>query len=824
MFNNSLFKYSSMSNNYFYDLIRSGVYDKEKFKQDYLSIFKASSLSENATQGLDFLLSYPGILDKIIMFRDILNQYNLNFDDVENFNSYSRSQLKDLLKAYSIKSTKDVSYYEFFQAKNIIQNYEFNSSILKQMGNDDSLTMLGYEYKKKDLIESNLKSYPEFEEAKRIVELYNQQLEEEKKIDTLQGYNHSIYELEKNAETAYKLINEISIIVGKPNVRWVKYFLRKPSKFFMPLFEKTVSNVPETGDEIYTAVDTKSEFDSKEDFIKHYLDNHSLAGSENNERFVQGLSNVWNFQSLDNNFINNLRELKTLINSQFGDDAKLDYGNLLEKVLLTNKKFRSQSVPVKLRNKKYEDWYVSSLKYLSSNKDKYLEAKKYINNIFTLNPEDINNQRDQISQASLFIKEYDQLNKSVLLYKTDYDGWAKDKIIEPYGKSLSVLSEIYEKVKVSLHFFDDNESISKFLNTYLNDSKYKALLGDNDQLNFVERFEIILENYIAADKSKRLDIIKKLNNPQAFAKLLNTKYQDLKSILSREGLVEKNKYLVENDFDLVRSNLIKRLNIWQSELNVTPSKHFEEFNLNNSSLAEKKLFDEFEKIGLHAVPASQNQTLRMSDAEGNMYGFRIDFLLPCNVRVYDKSGKYTLKQDVIFVGEYFGFYGEAYEKKTNKKIELQNMLEQSLDQRCLHIKDTKNLCPVLTGKNIDCKCFPDFDKQLYDINNADEKKKYFVIAEYQNFLYSSLINELLWRINYNYAENTVENFNKIKNLNIEYINRFEDLISSVDRYSPIELRKMCSGIIFDYNRKFGNEKSQARKLIRQSNIYNIRIK
>ena len=134
-----------------------------------------------------------------------------------------------------------------------------------------------------------------------------------------------------------------------------------------------------------------------------------------------------------------------------------------------------------------------------------------------------------------------------------------------------------------------------------------------------------------------------------------------------------------------------------------------------------------------------------------------------------------------------------------------------------------------TNENYDYDENEDFvygEDNNYEYENKliDEKKKYFVIAEYQNFLYSSLINELLWRINYNYAENTVENFNKIKNLNIEYINRFEDLISSVDRYSPIELRKMCSGIIFDYNRKFGNEKSQARKLIRQSNIYNIRIK
>jgi hypothetical protein len=58
-------------------------------------------------------------------------------------------------------------------------------------------------------------------------------------------------------------------------------------------------------------------------------------------------------------------------------------------------------------------------------------------------------------------------------------------------------------------------------------------------------------------------------------------------------------------------------------------------------------------------------------SEGEIKGFRIDFLLPCNVRKYDNSGNYTLQQDVIFVGEYFGYYGKNYEIKKAEKIKYQ---------------------------------------------------------------------------------------------------------------------------------------------------------
>ena len=52
--------------------------------------------------------------------------------------------------------------------------------------------------------------------------------------------------------------------------------------------------------------------------------------------------------------------------------------------------------------------------------------------------------------------------------------------------------------------------------------------------------------------------------------------------------------------------------------------------------------------------------------------FMCDFLLPCEVlRGWNKDGSPIIESQVVFVGEYFGWYGSDYESKTSMKEELE---------------------------------------------------------------------------------------------------------------------------------------------------------
>ena len=82
----------------------------------------------------------------------------------------------------------------------------------------------------------------------------------------------------------------------------------------------------------------------------------------------------------------------------------------------------------------------------------------------------------------------------------------------------------------------------------------------------------------------------------------------------------------------------------------------------------------------------------------------------------------------------------------------------------------------------------------------------------------------MWQINYNHIESTIINYEKIKEKNLQYIIRFENLIKDSKDLSPIELRRKCSEILFDYKRKFEREKKQSERLFRKSGRYKITIK
>jgi hypothetical protein len=325
----------------------------------------------------------------------------------------------------------------------------------------------------------------------------------------------------------------------------------------------------------------------------------------------------------------------------------------------------------------------------------------------------------------------------------------------------------------------------------------------------------VIIDYLHTDESKYDEIINALRGPRLFDSLLGKEEYSVLADNLRRNWVWNSKKISEY-LSNIRNTVISNI---QGE--VSKSKHFDEFNLSNASNAEREIFQDLEKLGLNAIPAKQAGNISLVDDEGQKFGFRIDFLLPCNVREYDGE-TFTLRSDIVFVGEYFGYYGSDYDRKKIRKIQWQNNLENSLDQRCLHIEPGSNLCNVLKEKNIDSKCYPDFGGHLFNVEDINQKKTFYVKSQLQNFLYTYLVNELLWQINYNYNFNTMENFNKVKEKNQSYIDRYQKLLDNIREYKAKELVAECMKILEDYKKPFNREKKLGDRSLRLSKTFNNR--
>lgn len=404
-------------------------------------------------------------------------------------------------------------------------------------------------------------------------------------------------------------------------------------------------------------------------------------------------------------------------------------------------------------------------------------------------------------------KERNELHRK----NTNQDLYEAYNIIRDYENNLSLLNKIGEQDEMQIwgKFYTKQEIIEK-----LNVLKPKAELAEQFKENFKKNLKELEEVTILKKYGFPISEIEKSASEcgEIIEKLLN--------IVGQSNL-DMIQYLVKDIFFLKQLFFKESSKEKSPSLRKPTSKYFSEFNLNNSSNAEKELFINLEKLGLHAIPAEQKSSMSMMDENGDKFGFRIDFLLPCNVREYDGES-YTLRQDIIFVGEYFGYYGEDYDARKVKKVQWQNNFEKSLDQRCLHIDKDSDLCSVLKEKNIDSKCYPDFNGHLFDIENADQKKLFYVKSQLQNFLYIYIVNELLWQIQYNYNLNTMENFNKVKEKNKSYIDRYNDLISDAKRYDANELAFACGKILSDYKRSFNKEKYNGKRSLRLSKTFNNR--
>lgn len=442
--------------------------------------------------------------------------------------------------------------------------------------------------------------------------------------------------------------------------------------------------------------------------------------------------------------------------------------------------------------------------------EQYLLDKNYVPLKRYFLPKDYGKKELPVDPAYEYVDELTRLLRDYFLedpkqrfdlYRAMHPNYISDKFKNINEVSDAVLSiPIVQEFVKSKNLYGRGQSLIKFFPFIAKKLSKEFVMKEDSQV-----FEIVckaLEDLINKKVFSYFDVLKELRNRKSFLLFLN---RDELRFIRKDVLywIIFSK-TVDEWLPKIKDYLVSKFD--DSKIK---SKHFEEFNLNNSSLEEKDLFEKLEKLGLHAIPAKQQGKLILLDEDGEQLGFRIDFLLPCNVREY-RDGVYNLRQDIIFVGEYFGFYGEKYDKKKDRKIYWQNNLEKSLDQRCLHVDRKSDLCSILMEKNIDSKCYPDFDKNLYSVDNINEKKTYYVKSQIQFFIYQYLVSELLWEINYDYNLNTLDNLQKVKESNGVYLDRFEKLLLNVEKYSPKFLVDSCAKIVSDYSLDYLRKRKRRR--------------
>ena len=818
MFNNCSYRYSSFSEdvNYFYDALRKEGVNSEKLFDEYLEkILDKVSMSESAKQkainNLGILFNNPFIVPMVDELIKIFSHYNLNVKSVFDLRD-KWSKLGQSIENI-IESKRDYSnIVEMNNAKSALMNYSFYRGL---RGNENEINHFNNSYNGNlslELVDQKLAELePKVPYYRELLSNYEAHLNQIELEHILPPFNHSISEIKDVANKCFLIIQTIGTKLDRSiDVdNWLKY-ITSTFKYLKPLFQKVIiEDQEENLDEEPIFEDPSLNQNiidilklDKNEFIVEYLKLSNLENLTENYEFIKKLEKLWKYSQKDLQFINKLNEYENLtLNGERVDFIEI-------------RKYLSTYKPFSLRNGPGDRsvyWYYENIDKIQNDsveETAYQEAIKYLFNIRAgIIPMD--------DRYDLMVETYKSF-RSLVRKLVNFDKWWDKRGENPteYGVSIRELCEIYFKLKKDFDYVNVGE-ISDLLG-YFDDTKFKKIFDANCKYNDGEKFELLLENFIAGNVNTRAKILSNII-PENFMKLVKSKYPDLFSIL------QDNNYTLPDlehfDFSGIIQRIITSLDISMRDLKKVASKHFSEFNLNNSSIKERELFDVFEKLDLYPVPASQSKNLTMQ-SEGKIKGFRIDFLLPCNVRKYDNLGSYTLQEDVIFVGEYFGYYGQEYEEKTKIKTEWQNTIESAIDQRCLHISNTKlkDICSILQDKKINSKCYPDYVSNNFDINDENNKKILFLRSQLHNFVYTYLINELLWHIKYDYSKLNNESLEIVKNKNKSYLDEFEQLFLECDNLKISEIVKRCSSILSSYDIKFKKEQNK-----RTAN-YKVRIR
>jgi hypothetical protein len=513
MFNNHLFRTSAIRTNYFYDLIRSGGFDKEKFKEDYIKFFSRYQVSQKMIDGLDFLLTYPQIIDELGELKNHIATLSISFDE---FMKYGDNFFIKTLSGPIIRSP-NINIVEYNDAKKIIMNYDYCVSVLNKMGDEDEYKSWNFTHTKDEILRLISEYEPKLESARQTIQSYDNDVAKIKEENVLSSWNLTYNQVDNITKRCYSLIHGMLDLVGSSNVKMLKYFM-KDIVFFDALFDRSIPTSPlvEPNREIET--DSKS-FNynyeaSKKEFIDEYIKKYSLALSGENPDFIIKLGTLWAYGQINNQLFSNGAELKKVLSGKISSNEI--NSDVLKSIDDANKKFRVKYISA-LRAKDY-NWYLDNLKYLESNRNKYYEARHF--NSYISSPEEYNNAKTQVNKNKTFIRDYKRLYDLVEIFKEKYDEWSKDKVIVPPGKTLYELSEVYNKINLSLGFLDNNESKSKFIESFIEDDRFNALFGASIDFSNTRKLEILLENYISIDRKKRVNIVKKLTDPIAFRRIL----------------------------------------------------------------------------------------------------------------------------------------------------------------------------------------------------------------------------------------------------------------------------------------------------------------
>lgn len=100
---------------------------------------------------------------------------------------------------------------------------------------------------------------------------------------------------------------------------------------------------------------------------------------------------------------------------------------------------------------------------------------------------------------------------------------------------------------------------------------------------------------------------------------------------------------------------------------------FKDYGLETRSKAEREILAIFRKVNLQPIPTEiKMPSTKVNAKSGLNTEFLCDFLLPCEVFMgFDDQGNPIIRSQVIFVGEYFGYFGQEYKDKTAMKEELE---------------------------------------------------------------------------------------------------------------------------------------------------------
>jgi hypothetical protein len=190
---------------------------------------------------------------------------------------------------------------------------------------------------------------------------------------------------------------------------------------------------------------------------------------------------------------------------------------------------------------------------------------------------------------------------------------------------------------------------------------------------------LLSQNDISDDAEgarKLFDIVKKSTQDPA-AKPLRTIFN---YYFAKEGRGEFENLLtlsgfpnLSEEFKKIDENISYSTHGKRKSSEVLPDEVFKDYGLETRSKAEREILAIFRKVNLQPIPTEiKMPSTKINAKSGLNTEFLCDFLLPCEVFMgFDDQGNPIIRSQVIFVGEYFGYFGQEYKDKTAMKEELE---------------------------------------------------------------------------------------------------------------------------------------------------------